>query len=74
MPAPLPVAPVIFVLAGVSEQGDPATGTIPKPKLLLHWRGVTIVAPTREFLETTPEWARAIIARALQLQRAHGKD
>lgn len=53
-----------------SEEGDPAAGTIPEPKLLLHWRRGTIVAPAPELLETTPEWAKPIIARTLQLQRA----
>jgi predicted ABC-type ATPase len=52
-----------------SREGDPATGTIPPPRLLLHCRSRTIIAPPLSVLERAPEWARPIIARALQLQR-----
>ena len=52
-----------------SREGDPAAGTIPPPVLLLHWQRGRIVSPPLERLERTPEWAKAIIARALQLQR-----
>jgi predicted ABC-type ATPase len=52
-----------------SEEGDPAAGTIPEPRLLMHWRGSRIVAPTARQLVATPEWAKPIVAAALKLQR-----
>jgi len=52
-----------------SEEGDPAKGTIPSPALLLHWARGRVIAPESSQLEKTPEWAKAIVARALQLQR-----
>ena len=52
-----------------SEEGDPAAGTIPEPKLLLHWRRGAIISPKPRVLEMTPDWAKAIVARALRLQR-----
>jgi len=48
---------------------EAAAGRIPEPVLLLHWRGGKIIAPSRRGLELTPEWAKPIIARALQLHR-----
>jgi len=53
-----------------SEESDPAGGTIPKPRLLLHWRRGRIVAPRAKSLLLTPEWAKPIIAAALKLQRS----
>ena len=53
-----------------SEEGDPAAGTIPEPRLLMHWRRRRMVAPTARQLVATPEWAKAIIAAALRLQRS----
>lgn len=52
-----------------SEEGDPDAGTIPPPRLLLHWRRGTIVFPGIRGLARTPDWAKPIVARALQLQR-----
>jgi predicted ABC-type ATPase len=52
-----------------SREGDPSAGTIPEPTLLLHRRGGKIVAPAMERLDRTPEWAKAIVAAALILQR-----
>lgn len=52
-----------------SRDGDPAAGTLPEPILVLHWRHGRIVSPAAEDLEMTPEWAKPIVARALQLQR-----
>ncbi len=52
-----------------SREGDPAAGTIPEPILVLHWRPGRVVAPSAKNLGTTPEWAKPIVARALQLQR-----
>ena len=37
------------------------------PKLLLHWERGAVVAPSLRALETTPEWAKPIVACALQL-------
>lgn len=53
-----------------SQEGDPSAGTIPSPLELLHWRNGTIVNPSAEVLASTPEWAKAIVARALKMQRA----
>lgn len=52
-----------------SEEGDPATGIKPKPRLLLHWRGSRIVAPSLDAIAETPEWAKPIVMQALKLQR-----
>lgn len=46
---------------------DPTTGVFPPPKLLLHWKDGAVIGPSD--LEKTPEWAKPIVARALQLQR-----
>jgi predicted ABC-type ATPase len=54
-----------------SAEGDPASGTIPELRLLLHFvRGEGIVAPTVADLVETPEWAKAIVAQAWKLSRA----
>lgn len=53
-----------------SEESDPAHGTIPEPRLLLHWRRGRIVAPSARALLLTPEWAKPIIAAALKLRRS----
>ena len=50
-----------------SAEGDPARGTIPDPVLLLHWQEGRIVAPSIDVLSRTPEWAKPIVARAMQL-------
>jgi predicted ABC-type ATPase len=52
-----------------SEERNRATGKIPPPKLLLHWRAGAVVAPEPAELAMTPEWAKPIVAYALQLQR-----
>jgi predicted ABC-type ATPase len=52
-----------------SEERDALTGTIPPPKLLLHWRRGAIVAPEPQSLKATPAWAKPIVAAALRLQR-----
>jgi predicted ABC-type ATPase len=52
-----------------SEEGNPDAGTIPPPVLLLHWRRGAIKFPSIRGLKKTPEWAKPIVARALQLQR-----
>jgi predicted ABC-type ATPase len=50
-----------------STEGDPRRGLTPKPRLLLEMKGARIVGPTD--LTSTPEWARPILARAMQLAR-----
>lgn len=52
-----------------SQERDPDTGTIPTPKLLLHWRQGAVVSPSISELEATPDWAKPMVLRALQLQR-----
>lgn len=52
-----------------SREADPATGSIPEPLLLLHLRRGRIIAPPIEALASTPEWAKAIVARAMQIHR-----
>jgi predicted ABC-type ATPase len=52
-----------------SEEGDPAAGTIPPPRLLLHWRRNRIAAPGAKALANTPEWAKPIVAAAMKQQR-----
>jgi len=51
-----------------SQEG--AVKTIPPPRELLYWSNGTIVRPDVETLATTPDWAKPIVARALQLQRS----
>jgi len=53
-----------------SDEGKPTAGTIPEPRLLLHWRNNRIVAPSEKILAATPEWAKPIVAAALKLQRS----
>jgi predicted ABC-type ATPase len=53
-----------------SADVDPTTDTIPTPKLLLDWQPGKVIAPNS--LEQTPEWAKPIVERALQLQRGAG--
>jgi predicted ABC-type ATPase len=50
-----------------SREADPKTGKQPQPRLLLHMIGGRIVAPVD--LSATPEWAKAIVARAIEVQR-----
>jgi predicted ABC-type ATPase len=52
-----------------SREGDPAKGTIPPPRILLHWRDGAVVGPSARTLGATPEWAKPIVAAALRLQR-----
>jgi predicted ABC-type ATPase len=53
-----------------SHEGDSSAGTIPPPRELVYWSDGAIVSPEADTLAATPEWAKPIIARALQLQRA----
>jgi predicted ABC-type ATPase len=45
-------------------------GTIPEPRLLLHWRRNRIVVPSARKMLATPEWAKPILAAALKLQQS----
>ena len=53
-----------------SAERDATSGELPPPKLLLHVRNGIVVAPPLSALESTPEWAKPIVACALQL-RSH---
>jgi predicted ABC-type ATPase len=53
-----------------SEEKSAVTGTIPPPRLVLHRRHERIVGPDIDELQNTPEWAKAIVAGALRLQRS----
>lgn len=46
-----------------SIEADPASGKAPMPRLILHLEGGRIVAP--ENLAATPDWARALVAKAM---------
>lgn len=48
-----------------SAEGDPQAGGTPSPALVLHSRNRAIVAPTG--FESTPAWAKPIVAAALRL-------
>lgn len=52
-----------------SAPGDPAAGIAPKVLLVLHMEKGRIVGPKN--LTRTPEWAKPIVARAMEL---HGKS
>ena len=51
-----------------SIEADPAAGKAPQPRLLLHLEGGRIVGPGD--LGATPEWARALVAKAMLRARA----
>ncbi len=50
-----------------SATADPATGKAPQPVLVLHTERGRIVAPSD--LKSTPQWAKPIVAAALQLTK-----
>jgi len=52
-----------------SAERDPQTGEIPPPRLLLHWQRGAVIGPEQAALESTPEWAKPIVAAALHLTR-----
>jgi predicted ABC-type ATPase len=51
-----------------SAEADPVSGNVPRPRLLLHLVRGRIVAPAQ--LSSTPEWAKALVAKALLMARA----
>jgi predicted ABC-type ATPase len=50
-----------------SIEADPASGKSPRPRLLLHLEDGRIVDPTD--LRATPDWAKALVAKALLVAR-----
>jgi predicted ABC-type ATPase len=50
-----------------SAERDPETGDNPPPRLLLDWNRGRILAPPVSELEATPEWAKPILAAAIDL-------
>lgn len=48
-------------------EADPAAGVVPRPRLVLHLERGTILGPAD--LTGTPEWAKPIVAVALQTRR-----
>lgn len=50
-----------------TAEREAISGKLPPPRLLLHVRNGTVVAPPLSALEATPEWAKPIVACALQL-------
>jgi predicted ABC-type ATPase len=48
-----------------SIEGDPVEGRRPKPRLILHLEQGRIVAPSD--LRNTPSWAKALVARAIEI-------
>ena len=51
-----------------SAPADPEDGELPTPRLLLHLEGGRIVGP--ENLAQTPDWAKPIVAAAIQIDRS----
>jgi predicted ABC-type ATPase len=47
-----------------SDEADPRTGAAPMPRLVLHWIGGRVLGP--HDLSSTPQWAKPIVAAALQ--------
>lgn len=72
---------LIKLLPGLAElrlydntaQADPDTGTPPKPVLVMHWQGASVLGQPRgrivapADLRSTPNWAKPIVAAALKL-------
>jgi len=52
-----------------SVEADPDSGAMPLPRRLLHYRKRRIVFPTnvKTLLESTPPWAKPIVAAAIKL-------
>lgn len=48
-----------------STQADPAAGQAPQPRLVLHVKQGRIIGP--DDLSSTPDWAKPIVAAALEL-------
>lgn len=52
-----------------SEEHDPALGEAPRPRLLLHLKNGHIEYPRLDEMAATPEWAKPIVAQALEATR-----
>lgn len=50
-----------------STEADPKIGRQPRPKLVLHMLEGRVIGP--DDLAATPDWAKAIVARAIQMQK-----
>lgn len=50
-----------------STEADPKTGKQPQPRLVLHMVDGRIAAPAD--LRATPDWAKAIVARAIEVRK-----
>jgi hypothetical protein len=53
-----------------SAESAPDRAMIPEPRVLLHLRHGRIVAPSVNEFQTTPDWAKPIVAAALKLHRS----
>jgi predicted ABC-type ATPase len=51
-----------------SAEADPKREEVPAPRLLLHWRQGSIIAPAT--LRVTPDWAKPIVAQAIKHARS----
>jgi len=63
--------PYLAELSVFDNSAEAATGTpVPEPKRLLHFKDGAVLYPTpnaRAILADTPEWAQAIVEKALEL-------
>jgi len=55
-----------------SEEADPAAGETPRPRLVLQVESGRIVGP--DDLSRTPDWAKPIVAAALQAGPSSGRS
>lgn len=59
-----------------TAQADPTAGVPPKPMLVMHWQGASVLGEPRgrvmapADLRATPHWAKPIVAAALKLASA----
>ena len=68
----LPRLAELMVYDNSGEAGS-ATGTVPPPRLVLHWEGGGVRSPSPRQLSRTPDWAKPIVAAALKLARVGAK-
>lgn len=59
--------PHLTELRVFDNSAEREAGQNPPPKLLLHWNRGRILAPPVSELESTPEWAKPILAAAIDL-------
>lgn len=53
-----------------SAERDPVTGTIPPPRLVMHWSRGRIAEPSVDELKNAPAWARPIVDAARRLHES----